>query len=262
MVDLSFSEATLTRRIDGITAFIEDQCAAAGVDDVVIGISGGVDSATTTALAARALGPDHVSGLILPADPTGDESIEYANRVAETFDVETRTVDMEPITQAVLEAHPETVSKHSAGNVRARVRALYWYLIANEEDRLVLGGGNRTEWLTGYFTKYGDIAVDCLPLGNLYKQQVRQVARHLGVPDAIVTRSPTAELWVDQTDEGELGIDYEALDGILALHVDGRIPRDETAALLDIDEHLIDHVLELLETSRHKRRLPPTPPQE
>lgn len=259
MPDLTFDEGEFERRVDGIVAFIEEQCAAAGVDGVVIGLSGGVDSATTAALAARAVGPDDVRALFLPAAPTSDRSVQLANAVADALGLELSEVTVEPIVEAVAGVHDGPVEQVPLGNVRARVRAVYWYLVANQEDRLVVGGGNRTEWLTGYFTKYGDIAVDCLPLGNLYKAQVRQVAARLGVPQEVIERAPSAELWPDQTDESELAIAYETLDAILALYIDGTHSREETADQLDIEPSVIDRIDRLVVESRHKRRLPPTP---
>ncbi|MFP4627689.1 MAG: NAD+ synthase [Halobacteriales archaeon] len=260
MPDLRLDDGELEERIETITSFIAERCEAAGVNGVVLGLSGGVDSATTTGLAARALGPDRVRPLALPAAPTAPESLEYAGAVADAFGLELETIDVEPVVEEVRSIHPRGVDRKPLGNVRARVRAVYWYLVANQEGRLVLGGGNRTEWLVGYFTKYGDIAVDILPLGNLYKTQVRQVARHIGVPEAVLERAPTAELWEDQTDEGELGIAYDTLDGILSLRVDEELGVAETAEALHVDETLVERVDSLRTASTHKRRPPATPP--
>jgi NAD+ synthase len=123
----------------------------------------------------------------------------------------------------------------------------------------VLGTGNRTEALVGYFTKYGDGAVDCHPIGNLYKQQVRQLASHVGVPAELVEKTPTAGLWAGQTDEGELGLDYDTLDAILALHVDGRVPAESTADLAGTDTETVERVRGMYQRSAHKRAAPPAP---
>jgi NAD+ synthase len=130
---------------------------------------------------------------------------------------------------------------------------------ANSRDAVVLGTGNRSEAQVGYFTKYGDGAVDCLPIAPLYKGQVRQLARHVGVPEDLAAKTASAELWTDQTDEGELGLDYDTLDSILALHVDGPLSVSATAAELDVGEHLVERIREMYDRSAHKRQFPPGP---
>jgi NAD+ synthase len=131
--------------------------------------------------------------------------------------------------------------------------------VANHENRVVLGTGNRAEAMAGYYTKYGDQAVDCNPIGNLYKQQVRQLAAHLGAPENLVTKTPSAEMWSGQTDEAEMGLDYDTLDAILALHIDGPLSTAATVRTLDVDEEQVERVVDLHERSAHKRRMPPAP---
>jgi NAD+ synthase len=133
------------------------------------------------------------------------------------------------------------------------------YFAANNHNGLVLGTGNKSEAQVGYFTKYGDGAVDCLPIAPLYKQQVRQLARHIGVPEDLAAKTASAELWADQTDEEELGIDYDTLDSILALHIDGPLSTAATARQLGVDESLVETVRGLYERSAHKRAFPPGP---
>ncbi|MEF8826905.1 MAG: NAD(+) synthase, partial [Halapricum sp.] len=159
-LDLSLSEAELETRREHIKTFIEEQVAAAGVDRVVLGISGGVDSGLVTGLAADALGPERVHGLVMPSEVNDDETMSDAVRVAETFEVPHDVIEVGPIVESFLEAYPEGAdNRMAAGNVRVRTRAVLNYLVANTENGLVLGTGNRTEALIGYFTKYGDGAV-------------------------------------------------------------------------------------------------------
>ncbi|GAB3690679.1 NAD+ synthase [Salinarchaeum chitinilyticum] len=260
MVDLRFSEAELAARREHVVEFVRSQVDAAGADGAVIGLSGGIDSATTASLAVEALGAESVRGLVLPGTVSMDENMSDAELVAEELGIAYDVVPIGGMVDSVLDGFPEIADDRVAiGNARARLRAVCGYLVANHDDRLVLGTGNRSEALVGYFTKYGDGAVDCHPIGNLYKVQVRQLARELGVPEAIVEKPPTAGLWAGQTDEAELGLSYEDLDPILALHVDGPLSADATARELDVDPETVERVRELHERSEHKRAMPPAP---
>ena len=260
MIDLRFSEAELARRREHIQAFIRDTAEAAGADGVVLGLSGGIDSTTVANLAVEELGAENVHGLVLPARVSSEENMSDAERVAVDLEIAYDVIEVEPIVDALLSAYPEAEGDHVAvGNARARTRAVLNYLVANHEDRLVLGTGNRSEAAVGYFTKYGDGAVDCHPIGNLYKQQVRQIASSLGVPNDLVEKTPTAGLWADQTDESELGIDYDTLDSILASHIDGPLSARATSRLLEVDEETVDRVRSMYEASEHKRNAPPAP---
>jgi NAD+ synthase len=131
--------------------------------------------------------------------------------------------------------------------------------VANHENRLVLGTGNRTEALAGYYTKYGDQAVDCNPIGNLYKLQVRQLAAYADVPEDLIEKTPSAGMWAGQTDEEELGVGYDTLDRVLALYVDGPLSKAATTRTLDVDPALVERVEELHTRSEHKRHMPPAP---
>jgi len=260
MMDLRFSEAELEERREHIVSFVEDQVAASGTDGAVLGLSGGVDSSLVAHLAVEALGEEHLHGLVMPATVSSEEHMSDAEAVAESLDISYDVIEIEPLIDEFLAAYPEATGDQLAvGNARARVRAVLNYLVGNHENRLVLGTGNKSEALTGYLTKYGDGAVDCHPIGNLYKAQVRQLAAHVGVPTDIVEKTATAELWEDQTDEDEMGISYEVLDPVLALHVDGPLSADATARELGVDRETIDRVRRLYERSEHKRRAPPSP---
>ncbi|WP_226005181.1 NAD+ synthase [Natrinema salinisoli] len=261
MIDLRFSEDELEQRREHITDFIRDQVDAAGTDGAVLGLSGGIDSTLTGTLAVEALGAENVHGLVLPATVSSDENMSDAERVAVDLEITYDVIEIEPIVDSLLAAYPEAEGDREAvGNARARVRGVMNYLVANHESRLVLGTGNRSEAAVGYFTKYGDGAVDCHPIGNLYKGQVRQLARHVGVPEELAAKTATAELWANQTDEEELGLSYETLDSILATHIDGPLPVAATCRLLEVDDETVERVREMYEQSEHKRNVPPAPP--
>jgi len=266
-LDLSLSEAELEAYRDHVTAFIKESTDAAGVDEAIIALSGGIDSTLTAHLAVEALGADAVYGLVLPSEVNRDQNMSDAERVAsELLGIEYDVVEIGPLVDAVLEVSPESMraddetrARTAVGNLRARLRAVLNYFAANSRNALVLGTGNRSEALVGYFTKYGDGAVDCLPIAPLYKQQVRQLARHVGVPEDLAAKTASAELWADQTDEEEMGVDYETLDSILALHVDGPLSPTATAHHIGVEVALVERVAKLYERSAHKREFPPGP---
>ncbi|MDR5672242.1 NAD+ synthase [Halalkaliarchaeum sp. AArc-GB] len=257
-LDLTFSEPELEQVRDHITDFIAATVDAAGAEGAVLGLSGGIDSTTTAYLAVEALGPDGVHGLLMPSEVNDPETMSDAERVAEALGIEYDVIEIQPIAETFFDQYSDAADdRMAAGNVYVRTRAVLNYFVANHENRIVLGTGNRSEAMTGYFTKYGDQAVDCNPIGNLYKMQVRQLAAHLGVPQDLVMQTPTAGMWIGQTDEEEMGVDYDTLDGILALHVDGPLSADATVRALDVTAEQVDRVVELVETSKHKRSMPP-----
>jgi NAD+ synthase len=259
-VDLRFSEAELERRREQITDFIAATVEAAGADGAVLGFSGGIDSTLTGHLAVEALGAQNLHGLVMPGAVSRESNMSDAEGVAEELGISYDVVEIDPLVQGFLDAYPEAeADSRAVGNARARVRGVLNYLVANHEQRVVLGTGNRTEAMVGYFTKYGDQAVDCNPIGNLYKVQVRQLARQVGVREEIVTKAPTAGLWEGQTDEGELGVDYATLDRVLALHVDGPFSVAAAAETAGVDEAVVKRVAELVSVSEHKRSPPPAP---
>jgi NAD+ synthase len=266
-LDLTFSEAELEAYREHITDFIVESVDVAGADEAVIGLSGGIDSTLTSHLAVEALGADSVYGLVLPSEVNREQNMSDAERVAsELLGIEYDVIEIAPLVDAVLDGTPESLraedesrARTAVGNLRARLRAVLNYFAANNRNALVLGTGNRSEALVGYFTKYGDGAVDCLPIAPLYKQQVRQLARHTGVPEELAAKTASAELWVDQTDEEELGLDYETLDSILALHVDGPLSPMATAQEIGIGVTTVEKISTMYERSAHKREFPPGP---
>ncbi|HET7323349.1 MAG TPA: NAD+ synthase [Halococcus sp.] len=265
-LDLTFSEDELSAHREHITEFIREAVEDAGAKGGVLGLSGGIDSTLTAYLTVEALGTEGLHGLVLPSEVNEEDNMSDAERVARELDIEYDVIEIEPIVDAFLDAFPAELEpidseslKNTVGNVRVRTRAVCNYFVANHENRVVLGTGNRSEALVGYFTKYGDGAVDCHPIGNLYKQQVRQLAREIGVPDDLVEKTPTAGMWVGQTDEEEMGMGYDVLDAILALHIDGPLSTTATARELDIEREDVETVETLVARSEHKREMPPAP---
>ncbi|WP_297523667.1 NAD+ synthase [Thermococcus sp.] len=249
MRTLNYGEA-----LEKITGFISRKVEEAGAEGVVVGISGGIDSATTAYLAVRALGKGRVLGLIMPYYANGD--VEDAKLVCESLGIECRLISIKPIVSAFVESLGFQLDKKTLGNVMVRTRMVLLYAHANQMNRLVLGTSNRSELLTGYFTKWGDGASDYAPLINLYKTEVWEMAKLLGVPGRIIEKKPTAGLWEGQTDEDELGISYRLLDEILWRLVDLKMPRDRIAEELGIGAETVEHVERLVKESEHKRRLP------
>lgn len=223
--------------------WIREQVDASGTTGVVLGLSGGIDSAVVAGLSARALGPERVLGLIMPISSQSADAID-ARSVADAFGIEALDLDLAPAFEALMAALPEG-SDLAVANLKPRLRMIALYHRANTLNRLVIGTGNRSEFMVGYFTKHGDAGVDLLPLVGMYKHQVRAVAKAIGVPQAVLDRAPSAGLWAGQTDEDEMGVSYADLDRILAAHAAGEDLDDSPA---------VSRVMELMQRSEHKRR--------
>jgi NAD+ synthase len=203
------------QRIRMLVDWIQDKVMSAGCRGVVLGMSGGLDSSLLGVLCQRAL-PKNVLGLIMPCYSL-DKDKEHAEMVARQFDIPTKTVGLKSVYDAMLYILPDSRpdpsrARLAQANLKARLRMATLYYAANQMNYLVAGPGNRSEITMGYFTKYGDGGVDILPLGNLTKKEVRELARNLGIPQVIMDKPPSAGLWEGQTDEEEMGMTYEALD--------------------------------------------------
>ncbi|MCX8205376.1 MAG: NAD+ synthase [Candidatus Nezhaarchaeota archaeon] len=245
-----------------IGSFIASFVRESGRRGVVIGLSGGLDSSVAAKLCAEALGPEKVRALIMPdAEVTPREDVEDALELARILSVKAEVVDITRAVRAIVESYPlEGGDVVAVGNVRARVRMVLLYYVANSLGLLVAGAGDRSEVLLGYFTKYGDGGADFLPIGNLYKTQVRELGKHLGLPLRIVEKPSSPRLWRGQTAEGELGLSYEVIDPILHGLYDLGLSEGEVAEGVGVGIEDVKRVKSLVEGSRHKRVLPPAAP--
>ena len=238
--------------------FLISELESSGRKGYVLGLSGGLDSSTTLALAVRSVGSDRVLALIMP-DPevTPQVDVDDAVGLAKALNVKYHVVNIAPIVDVFKGSIPiyesEELDRVPLGNLRARIRMNILYYYANKLDYLVLGTSDRSEILIGYFTKYGDGAVDVAPLAVLYKTQVRRFALHLGVPERIAFKPSSPRLWRDHEAEKELGVTYEQVDLVLHAKLDLGYPEIEIPSVTGISEHVVRRVLELHERSRHKR---------
>ena len=247
--DLSIDPEWTTRIL---TDFISTELHRAGFRRMLIGLSGGIDSALAAMLAARALGPEAVLGIRLPYRSSSPESLTDAQALADAAGIRLETLDISPIVDAVAQSAPK-ITPLRLGNVMARARMIVLFDCSARDKALVLGSSNKSELLLGYGTLYGDLAAAINPLGDLYKTQVRALARHLGVPEPILNKPPSADLWPDQSDEDELGVTYDEADRLLALLVDARVER-EAVIERGFSAEKVDHVWNLVVRSQFKRR--------
>ena len=245
---------------DRIKRFIKDYVKKCGSSGVVLGVSGGLDSSTTAALASLSLGSNKVLGIMMPEEETYNVTeVEHAKLVAKKFRFDLQIIDISPTLRAYYKSLPiyEAADRLSRGNLKARVRMVYLYYYANKLNRLVCGSSDKSETMMGYFTKWGDVAADISPLMDLYKTQVRQLALHLGVPKEIVAKPPTPALWVGQLAEEELGVKYETLDMIL-YGLEHFMKPEEIAEQLDLTIKFVSEIRKRWLAAEHKRRLPLT----
>lgn len=247
---------------DDISAWLKQRLDESGADRFVLGVSGGIDSAVVAGLCARAAGPDRVLGVMMPSGSNPDDLVQ-AQKVAEAFGITSTTVDLTAIADAFYSAMPDRKKlfdeilgedagenldarfQLAAANVRPRLRMMTVYYLANLSRGIVVGTGNKTEYLIGYFTKYGDGGVDIMPLVDLHKYEVRGVAKAIGVPESVISRPPSAGLWEGQTDEHEIGLTYDQLDSTLEA-----IEAGDTAG---IDSAVLARVQQLVSSTTHKR---------
>ena len=244
-------DEALVRRM--LLAFLREETAKSGHTRVVVAVSGGVDSAAVAALASEAMGPSNVTALFMPYRTSSPESAEHARLVARTFGFTLEEIDISAQVDAYF-AKAGEVDRVRRGNKMARERKSIEY-DRSWPDGLVLGTSNKTELLLGYGTRYGDMACDLNPVGDLYKGQLRELAVLLGVPDVIVRKPPTADLWVGQTDESELGFTYAQADLVLYHMIDRRLPPDALVSA-GFDATLVHGIRERVRKSHYKRVMP------
>jgi len=237
-----------------LVRFLQAEIHRTGFRRAVIGLSGGIDSSTVVYLAARALGPENVLAVTMPYKTSSDETRRHSRLVIEDLGVTTLDLPITDQVDAYFSRFPE-VSKLRLANKCARERMTILYDQSVAFEGLVVGTSNKTEMLLGYTTLFGDMASALNPVGDLYKTQLRALARHLGVPAPILEKPPTADLWQGQTDESELGFGYEEVDRLLVLWVDQRWRKNE---LLEIgfDAAFVDRVAEMVRRNHYKRRMP------
>ncbi|MBA3045149.1 MAG: NAD+ synthase [Candidatus Thermoplasmatota archaeon] len=236
-----------------ISMFLKHHVSLAQANGVVIGMSGGLDSSVAAKLAADALGPEKVLGVLMPETSTPDGCMADARAMAEEWGIEVLEINIRDMVNVIshgLDCH----DKSRLGNIKARCRMTVLYNLASERKLLVLGTGNKSELLTGYFTKWGDGGSDLAVLGDLYKTQVRELAAKIGVPERVIARAPSGDLWTGQTDENELGIDYTTLDRIL-LGIELGMKDAGIVKGAKVTQEQTSHVRNLVRKSVHKRRM-------
>jgi NAD+ synthase len=237
-----------------IVDFIRTEVTRVGYSRVIVALSGGIDSALVAFLAAEALEPDNVLAVMMPYRTSNPESRADAELVVKQLGIKSRVVEITPMAEPYLTSYVGDNARRR-GNVMARMRMIIVYDMSEEFHGLVIGTSNKTEALLGYTTQFGDNAAAIQPITDLYKAQVRQLAREIGVPQKIIDKAPSADLWQGQTDEGELGFTYDEADAILYHLVDERRRVDELVAL-GFSPRVVNQIVELVQRNQFKR-VPP-----
>ena len=251
---LAFDEAAEERRI---IAFIKKTVAQAGATGVVVGLSGGVDSSVVCALCTRALGRERVLGILMPSAITPQADLSDARTLASSLGIGTKEVRIDRVVEKLQSVLGADGSKIARANLQARTRMTILYFYANTLGRLVAGTGDRSEILVGFYTKYGDGGVDFLPIGHLYKTQVRSLGKHLGVQKRILEKPPSPQLWPGHKATDELPADYDVLDLVLHYLFDWGIPAAKAASRAGADAGVARRAAEMNRRTAHKRAQPP-----
>jgi NAD+ synthase len=251
-IDLTINTDTV-RQI--LTGFIRSEITRAGFSRAVVNLSGGLDSSLSCYLAAEAMGAENVLALRLPYKSSAPDSLEHAQMVIDALGVQSLTIPITDMADGLIQRFPD-MSRVRLGNIMARLRMIVLYDQSEVFHGLAVGTGNKTEILLGYTTLYGDSACAINPVGDLYKTQIRQLARAIGIPSVIIDKPPTADLWLGQTDEGELGFTYDEVDQLLYLLVDQRY-RPEDCVQAGFTESFVQAVMDRVRHNHFKRLMPP-----
>jgi len=257
MKGLELPKESLVKVENAITDAIMRVVEISNSSGAVIALSGGIDSALVATLASRAV---DVYALLLPdRASTLPEDMKHAEVLADGLGIDYEVIEIEDIVQSVYNKRPmlgPDDCRLAYANAKPRVRMIMNYFAANLDGRIVLGTGNKTELLMGYFTKYGDGGVDILPIGDLYKTRVRQMARHVGVPENIIRKPPSAGLWAGQTDEAEMGATYGEIDAVLYGVFDLGMSLDEVEKAAGVSDATVRMIMERVRSTEHKRSMP------
>ncbi|NJN79189.1 MAG: NAD+ synthase [Anaerolineales bacterium] len=254
MIDLNLTINTdLAREI--LTGFIESEVTRIGLSRAVIGLSGGIDSALSCALAVQALGKDNVLAVRMPYKASSKDSLDHAQLLIDQLGIQSKTIEITDMVEPLFKLDSE-ISNMRKGNIMARERMIILYDQSEVFKGLVIGTSNKTEILLGYSTLYGDSASAMNPIGDLYKTQVRELSRAMNIPEPIIDKAPSADLWADQTDEKELGFTYEDVDKLLYLMIDQRYSPQE-AIEAGFDEKFVNAVTARVSRYQYKRMQPP-----
>ena len=245
---------------DRLVRFLKSYAATAKAKRLIVGMSGGVDSSVTAVLCARAVGGPSTLGYFLSEDETKNlKNARDAEDIARRNKISFKSLDITPLVKTATDIVNgyRVANRIPVGNIKARLRAMILYYFANTRKGLVVGTGDKSEIILGYFTKYGDGASDIAPLADMYKTTIRDLARHLRLPPRIYSKTSSPELWPGQTAEGELGLDYQTLDMVL-LGLERWIPTSEISESLDIPLKAVERIRKRWLASEHKRRPPLT----
>ncbi len=239
-----------------LTGFLRNETNRIGIKKAVIGISGGVDSAVSTFLTVKALGKENVLGVMMPYKTSSKNSITDAQKVINAVGINSQKIEITPMVDAYLDNYADKkISSKRKGNIMARMRMIVLYDLSAKENALVIGTGNKTEAMLGYTTIYGDNACAINPIGDLYKTQIWELARYIGVPENIINKAPSADLWDGQTDEGEMGIKYKEVDNLLYHKYDEKLS-DSELIRRGFSKEYIEMVDSMVSGSKFKRMLP------